>query len=410
MPFSQFSTKKLIGNREDFHYSGCTTDSGGGGTGDSMYQCMRNLGLCAPKEEYLVGYCTLHTLQLTLSNALKKTIGEGGLGNKNAVQLLHSVYDLQESMEWGLWKMYWRKASEELGITNTEETLKKMPAPIVTRWHTIGNGANFLCENMAICHRVIQIIDNSFTGIGSSLTKANTIVNGLSKLIKMDIIISDVHLINCFHSLFISPNLVWMQRGDEKIGGTPGFLSRHMFTRYFLMRETLRSLQSDGWREVDGMKGFRDHLQTDAMGTLIHNPSDNSRMVSKRSIQERKANNFFDAAIDSLEKHYDRYCKEFFFFTLYDESYATHRAAKFLSGEDLNSPPESTVLSTVHNCEINLNKFEEFIKTKVSRAEQLQNPHIKKCEGVFDFLIGEWYFPCSRLKNISKILIHSLIK
>ena len=69
--FSDHSMKKMGGAKNKVLLNGCTTDSGGGGTGNSLHSCMDKLGLCVGRESYLVGFCCLHTLQLTLSNAMK---------------------------------------------------------------------------------------------------------------------------------------------------------------------------------------------------------------------------------------------------------------------------------------------------------------------------------------------------
>jgi hypothetical protein len=50
---------------------------------------------------YLVASCTLHAIQIALANPVKKTLGEGALvGARTMMQILHSAYDLQESMEY----------------------------------------------------------------------------------------------------------------------------------------------------------------------------------------------------------------------------------------------------------------------------------------------------------------------
>ena len=76
--------KKLGGPNANISINGTTSDSGGGGTGKSLHTGMDGLGLCVPEDQYLVGFCSLHTLQLTLSNAMGAVIGKGGLEERNA--------------------------------------------------------------------------------------------------------------------------------------------------------------------------------------------------------------------------------------------------------------------------------------------------------------------------------------
>ena len=116
--------KKLGGIKNKVLLNGCTTDSGGGGTGNSLHSCMDDLGLCVGKESYLVGFCCLHTLQLTLSNAMNETIGRGGLEERNAAQAIHSFFDLQESVEFGAWVLHFRDVATELGFASENDTIK----------------------------------------------------------------------------------------------------------------------------------------------------------------------------------------------------------------------------------------------------------------------------------------------
>jgi len=100
----QSSMKKLAGNNGIPLLSGQVTDSGGGGVLDSLADEMRLLALLKPKEEHLIANCCIHAAQLMLRNAIYAALGDGGLGNINAMQMLHSVYDLQESLELEEWR------------------------------------------------------------------------------------------------------------------------------------------------------------------------------------------------------------------------------------------------------------------------------------------------------------------
>ena len=69
---------KLFGpDNVDNILSGQITDSGGGGTGKSFHRELAALKLTAMPDIYLVGYCTLHCIQLTLPSAFKHVLGEG---------------------------------------------------------------------------------------------------------------------------------------------------------------------------------------------------------------------------------------------------------------------------------------------------------------------------------------------
>ena len=92
------------------------TDIGVGGTDKSFHCKLAALNVTAVPEIYLVGYCTLHCIQLTLSSAVKHVLGEGGTQKngqykQNAMQLLHGLYNLQSKHERGEWTQIWKAAA-----------------------------------------------------------------------------------------------------------------------------------------------------------------------------------------------------------------------------------------------------------------------------------------------------------
>jgi hypothetical protein len=93
----QHSMKK-VNNALTLLLKGQRTDSGGGGVLESLGNQLKKRDLCSPT--YLVASCTLHDIQIALVNLVKKAMGEGSLGARTMVQMLHSASDLQEWMEY----------------------------------------------------------------------------------------------------------------------------------------------------------------------------------------------------------------------------------------------------------------------------------------------------------------------
>jgi hypothetical protein len=61
-------------------------------------------GLTCPSGDYLISFCTLQCIQLTLSNQIYHVLGEGGRDENrdykcNAIQALHGVSNLQKYHE-----------------------------------------------------------------------------------------------------------------------------------------------------------------------------------------------------------------------------------------------------------------------------------------------------------------------
>ena len=113
---------------------GQTTDSGGGGVLENLAVELQKRDLT--DDFYYVANCTLHAIQLALSNPVKTVFGEGGLDpttkepKRNMPQMLHSVYDLQQAMEYSVFKMNYKEAidwvearSAKLQQLDAQETL-----------------------------------------------------------------------------------------------------------------------------------------------------------------------------------------------------------------------------------------------------------------------------------------------
>ena len=380
---SQFSTKKLAGTVPDFKFNGCTTDSGGGGTGSSLYSHMNDLNLCA--DNYLIGYCCLHTMQLTLSNALNLTIGKGGLDNRNALQAIHTFYDLQEAMEFGLWKKEWARAASQTGKGGLK--VKKMAAPILTRWWTVGEASRSIVEYLPI---FIQIARNMIN-YHKADSKLNKIASSLVSLISEPIIVSDIKLIKCFHGIFIDDHFNWLQKGDRDIGGTPGFLGRHMLLRYYLMHSDLHQLINDGWKKCKGMEVFVNSLSENSMKGSIEDPTDpkKERMIECHEVQSKKANSFFQIAFTILKKHYNIFCEDLLFLSLYGEPCSTQTVARILQGCADDNNIKKKVNSIVHGRSIDVINFATFVKNRVNIQEQMKSAHIQTLMNDLPYLIGK---------------------
>ena len=106
----QHSMKKVNKSAITLPLKGQTTDSGGGGVLESLGNQLRKRNLCSPT--YLVASCTLHAIQIALANPVKKAMGEGSLGARTMMQMLHSAYDLQESMEYSEFRLVMEEAKQ----------------------------------------------------------------------------------------------------------------------------------------------------------------------------------------------------------------------------------------------------------------------------------------------------------
>jgi len=76
-----------------------TTDAGGGGTRRDLMLKLGEINRAKNMETYIYSTCALHGLDLCLSTTTTKTMGDGDLLKRNALQLLHAAYNLSQQYE-----------------------------------------------------------------------------------------------------------------------------------------------------------------------------------------------------------------------------------------------------------------------------------------------------------------------
>ena len=123
---------------------GHTTDSGGGGTLESLLSELQERVEDLLEEEYIVASCSLHNLQTALRNAIIDVLGEGGKlkgrneFKKNAMQLLHGTYNLRNYLPQPFLHSSWEKSRDVVG---SEPRYKEFQKPVLARWWTVGDSA-----------------------------------------------------------------------------------------------------------------------------------------------------------------------------------------------------------------------------------------------------------------------------
>ena len=405
---------------DDFRFGGFTSDSGGGGMREGLMKLVMADGIVV--EDGLVGTCTLHCLQLLLSNPVTKFIGVGGVESRNALQLIHAVFDLQKIVGITKWRELCGKAAASLGVkfqngdeAEQSEFIEKLQAPVLTRWWTVGKAARLIVNNLAIFKEVTGLcIEMQRKDRDKALS---TIASRLWSLFHEETIISDLKLIHCFNNTFLSKHFEWLQGGDPRIGNTPGFYGRYMLVRYFLLHSDLEKLCSHGWKKSTGMSifynTFKKELRTCTNTSDQPNTEDRFENLSldgnigrvKRAeedentfskmfrdiidepldpkFQETKAANFFDLALKLLETHFDRYTKERLFLGLFGETPTASILAKKIQNPSAACAPRngeqdsSSYFCEIQGRDIDLFQFAKFLDARID-TEVLKNcPHIK---------------------------------
>jgi hypothetical protein len=342
---------------------GQCADSGGGGTGKSFFKCMKVEGLTVEADQYMISFCTLHCLQLTLGVPVKTILlGDGGLlqgkalFKNTAMQLLHGVYNLQDNHEKAEWKTIWKWAAVRSGLEQGNETVPSIPCPIATCWWTVGVAAVFLLKNWDIIAVVVHGVINRLV----TSKKENQITSGIQSLMAEPTIKSDVHLIAAYHNHFLFSNFAWLQKGDPENGGTPGFLARHIAVRHFLMHSDL----TDGITNWTCLPAFLEAF----VKSLDHLTED-----AQKQLQKDKVFEFFKMARRILEKHFDLWVNKFLFLAIYGEAETAQVVAQFLLDKEATGFARNGMYdeSTMHNRTISLPKFREFLEARTANKPEL---------------------------------------
>lgn len=264
----QKSLKKLNLQGRTIVCKGQSTDSGGGGVLDTLAEALQERQLIVQDEDYLVGACSIHCLQLQLSNPIVDLIGNGGVGNRNATQLLNVIYHLQGYMAWDQvvtmmnYSQEWvdqqlidgpeylpdpsvkgdvdfaskfnrvRKFHEFQPIGETH--WKRCSACITTRWQCVGAAAECGFEHYLIPLKFTQLCINQY----NSNIKINQAASDLQSLLINPLFYSDVCLLHCFHDSYFKKHMDWMMQSDD-LTDKCGFQSHQMAVRHYVMNRDL---------------------------------------------------------------------------------------------------------------------------------------------------------------------------
>ena len=68
---------------------------------------------------------------------------------------------------------------------------------------------------------------------------------------------NDLDFLVGFHEAWLFPHFKFFQSGDSKAGKTPGFMSREILVRYYLMLEDLNKMDEDSWRNHEKFQTYK---------------------------------------------------------------------------------------------------------------------------------------------------------
>jgi len=331
--------KDLEDDKNSHLLHGQTTDSGGGGTLQSLHNALKQRESCVPDDQHLIANCTIYSHQVGLKSAVETAFGTGALDKVNAMQLLHSVYRLQESIDVDEWRHMLHKSSvfvanydPAVAVTNEASidtmsaadrnrnafllsynkvllfhskfnaseadpsgkykgtTLAKQQQPILSRWWTVGSGASHTFDYFLVLFHACQTVVNMY----KSTVTPHGIASDLFAMMADQENFIDLTLIRCYHKAHMNPHLDWLQSSTD-LTDVHGFQSHHMATRFYIMEKDLRHIITSG------------HKMEDYHEAVARLPKDNSTRDADVERHEKKLQVFLNASHASLIKHFQRW-------------------------------------------------------------------------------------------------------
>ena len=342
-----------------------------------------------------------------LRNSVVFALGDGGLDKVNAMQLIHSVWDLQESLDLQEWRHILWKASQHVAafdattvgtmvpqtksdecflefeakfaavvkcssgfntaeIVDPTTTTKcvatihaKMTAPILTRWWTVGAATSYMYEYYLQLFYAAQTVINAYKSGAGPHTIASCL---FSHVLNQENFI-DLTLIRGYHKAMTTPHLDWFQSCQD-LTGKMGFQSHNVVTRVYVMQQDIIGLPSH-----DEFKPYHEAIE---QAGHVRGSTEYKRHIKKLTV-------FVEQSMETCTKHFTRWLSpKLLPEALMSETPLAKVAAAVILKKTLPSPETfgdavqvdqfSNKLyfkSDVHDKVINLNRYDQFIRSVV---------------------------------------------
>jgi hypothetical protein len=382
---------------------GITTDSGGGGTVESVAKALVALRLLV-KIGHLVANCTLHNLNLELAVPMKQWLMAPTTADtrkdkkkdevpRNVEQLTYTAFAWEDAVGFNVVKEYWdssaayckskvcdefEEGDAEAGDKNDAledvirmfgdlqngESFVAMKRGAETRWWSIGEAADVLYKTLPMRRFMAKNFDDmKVTG------KAKKICQDFISLSAEPVLLCDLALVRCFHRFYLAKHLKFFQDKDLFVRKA-GFQAFSIFVRCFLMEEDYK-LMSSKWCEMTVFADLQKRLK--------------EVPVKDQPLQVKKIENFLRTAQAENKKMFKRWISgsNLAFLAAFSEVETGKIVSRHLIGcSGLDSSQDQSVIfnSPNHGRQINLGRFAAFVAASINetQVELDTHFHIKK--------------------------------
>jgi hypothetical protein len=339
-------------------------------------------------ENALIQLCAHHNDASIFREPAKKLLGENGLDNRNALQLLYNLYAfckevnvLGHTMFMKEFKTIWSDLHP--GVPFPTDLHVHICKPVMTRWGTVTEAAK-----QHVYLDVFAGMAQAEVNRSKASESLNMIASDAVSLSREASIKCDLLLLAVLGEQLIDVQMAFNQKPDPHVGKS-GHKSHHLMVRYFWLHLKLKELQD--WRTLESGKDLRDSIEA-----LPEQVSDNSKEVT-REVEGKKVDAFFKMCYEFMAKHYSRQAKtNILFHGAFGEA-ETGRiiACWLLGGAHLDSGgglllnnDQQSFESVVHKREIDLHAFSAFLqeKSKNEITAIRHDPLAIECEAALLFI------------------------
>ena len=414
-----------------------TTDSGGGGVGQSAVDALEDLDRIDNFVTYVL-ICCLHGQSKCLQNAIVGSYGDGELGAKNWMQLVHTCWSLQEALGddfKSIWFLvnptkpaphaddvaegaavgadaptidieadHWNDFSDALdGLAvqiaeeNREPTYEEVAAvaeaapagaqaeavgtlqkPVSSRWWHVNTAAQQVNEALVEWEKLFQHCKE--TSDKENSQRVLTIsTNGL-RLIKNKKILCDLEFFCLFSKYYWSPHTKWMHRIDE-ITRKYGHSAHNVPVRSMIMYNELN----------DMAENFETDPRFASWMASVNNLPDGTEKKPGKVITLRQAHNFFDEYKKTYISYYQRWWKELVPFAIAGTSppCATEFARWYFGMpttvfDNTFTDNASTYYCAIHDRSIDIYDWRAFLDEMSGDGNEVDDPILLKHENAVE--------------------------
>ena len=350
-----------------------SSDLGGGGTGKGLQSSLEGYGRLKDPQLFRTVTCCLHALSLTFASPIEKFFLLGGLHNRTMLQMLFSLYALENLFDRDEILKVWI-------VCNGTPYPGRMKQPVLTCWEYVGLSIEKFTENMSKYVVFAQSLVNSYKTDNAK----NEVASDFLSLAKEPAIITMIYFVQGFYNAFWKSNFHILKQKDPILDRS-GYIVRHMAIIYYCMQKELTLLSVEYKTNI--------HFKTyyDQQHLHVNNKEE-------REIFKDLPRLFFEDSLLMLKKHFKQWSDDLNLpFLLASEPPIATAFSRWI----LELPiTDETIFYNFNKKEINVPSFISFITEESNRCFIKTTPEFRDMSAIASIANGAKWQDMNLKKHI----------